>query len=445
MPPPTEASTTSSASSRCRRSCICCACFISFWMFITLLGRSSAGARRFATLPPKMSSTAWTRRSSTGWYRRSASGPRLGRRVRGGAGARGRPLALAGGPPADAGECRPPEGARPPRAARAARRFEIRAAVARRRERSASSRCSSSTSRPSSCRSRAGPSTGGECRPPAPRARPGRSNRLAGRRRARRGGHRPGRRRAAPRRAPAWAARRRAARRSRRRVAALAAPHDRLSGEQLLQQAQQVLVAGRRGEGGERGGASSGQVDRAPAAAAQRQVQGVAAVGEELAVDAARVPALVLELAAGAEPPPPSPATIAASRSWSSAVSRPPRRRAASSSSMRCRRRRWRAGRAAPPSRARCPRRRGRSGAGRPRGAIPSASQMGARWAATSSAGTRRKWNSWQRERMVAGTASASVVAKTKTRCGGGSSTILSRASKAWRDRRWISSSTTTL
>ena len=76
---------------------------------------------------------------------------------------------------------------------------------------------------------------------------------------------------------------------------------------------------------------------------------------------------------------------------------------------------------------------------------IASDSQIVRRWAASAGDGTRRKWNSWQRDRMVAGTASISVVAKMKTRCGGGSSTIFSRASKAWRDRRWISSSTTTL
>ena len=71
--------------------------------------------------------------------------------------------------------------------------------------------------------------------------------------------------------------------------------------------------------------------------------------------------------------------------------------------------------------------------------------QIGAGARASVAALTRRKWNSWQRDRIVAGTASISVVAKMKTRCGGGSSTILSSASNAWRDRRWISSSTTTL
>ena len=76
---------------------------------------------------------------------------------------------------------------------------------------------------------------------------------------------------------------------------------------------------------------------------------------------------------------------------------------------------------------------------------ISSAAAICRAGAETSSEGTRRKWNSWQRERMVAGTASISVVAKMKTRWGGGSSTILSRASKAWRERRWISSITTTL
>ncbi len=77
--------------------------------------------------------------------------------------------------------------------------------------------------------------------------------------------------------------------------------------------------------------------------------------------------------------------------------------------------------------------------------AMDSAAQISRSRPATSGDGTRRKWNSWQRDRMVAGTASISVVAKMKTRWGGGSSTILSRASKAWRDRRWTSSSTTTL
>ena len=47
---------------------------------------------------------------------------------------------------------------------------------------------------------------------------------------------------------------------------------------------------------------------------------------------------------------------------------------------------------------------------------MPSAALSRRRWATTTGAGTRRKWYSWQRDRMVAGTASISVVAKMKTR-----------------------------
>ena len=159
-----------------------------------------------------------------------------------------------------------------------------------------------------------------------------------------------------------------------------------------------------------------------------------------------RVPALVLDPRDGLGDAGRSPPRIAASSCSKSAVSRPPRRRMASSSAMLPAPKvaswssRATASRTLPsPARAIKPERRRRS----PRSPRPRRSCRAG--AATTSEGTRRKWNSWQRERMVAGTASISVVAKMNTRWGGGSSMILSRASKAWRERRWISSITTTL
>ena len=52
----------------------------------------------------------------------------------------------------------------------------------------------------------------------------------------------------------------------------------------------------------------------------------------------------------------------------------------------------------------------------------------------------RRKSKRWQRERMVAGILCASVVASTKTTCGGGSSSVFSRALKASLVSMWTSS-----
>ena len=52
----------------------------------------------------------------------------------------------------------------------------------------------------------------------------------------------------------------------------------------------------------------------------------------------------------------------------------------------------------------------------------------------------RRKSKRWQRDRMVAGILWTSVVASTKTTCGGGSSRVLRRALKASLVSMWASS-----
>ena len=52
----------------------------------------------------------------------------------------------------------------------------------------------------------------------------------------------------------------------------------------------------------------------------------------------------------------------------------------------------------------------------------------------------RRKSNRWQRERIVAGTFCGSVVAKMNLTCGGGSSSVFSRALKAAVVSMWTSS-----
>ena len=52
----------------------------------------------------------------------------------------------------------------------------------------------------------------------------------------------------------------------------------------------------------------------------------------------------------------------------------------------------------------------------------------------------RRKLKRWHRDRMVSGTSWTSVVAKTKTTRGGGSSRVLRRALKAAVDNMWTSS-----
>ena len=50
-----------------------------------------------------------------------------------------------------------------------------------------------------------------------------------------------------------------------------------------------------------------------------------------------------------------------------------------------------------------------------------------------------------QRDSTVTGTFCGSVVASTKTTCGGGSSSVFSMALKAWVDSMWTSSMTKTL
>ena len=74
----------------------------------------------------------------------------------------------------------------------------------------------------------------------------------------------------------------------------LAAPHQLLALEQLVEQAQQVLVAGSLGQRRQLLGVLGRQVEPL-GIGADRGVQRVAAVGEELVVDVARVPALVLD------------------------------------------------------------------------------------------------------------------------------------------------------
>jgi len=69
-----------------------------------------------------------------------------------------------------------------------------------------------------------------------------------------------------------------------------------------------------------------------------------------------------------------------------------------------------------------------------------SASQIFFRCAAMSRVGMLRKSNRWHRERMVAGSRSASVVAKMNFTCSGGSSRVLRRALKASLVSMWTSS-----
>ena len=69
-----------------------------------------------------------------------------------------------------------------------------------------------------------------------------------------------------------------------------------------------------------------------------------------------------------------------------------------------------------------------------------SALQIAFRCAAMSRVGMLRKSNRWQRERIVAGIFSGSVVAKMNLTCGGGSSSVLSSALKASRVIWWTSS-----
>ncbi len=63
---------------------------------------------------------------------------------------------------------------------------------------------------------------------------------------------------------------------------------------------------------------------------------------------------------------------------------------------------------------------------------------------ATLRSGTRAKSKRCVRERIVSGSFCGSVVAKTNTRCGGGSSSVFSSAAKASPESWWISSMMTT-
>ncbi len=58
----------------------------------------------------------------------------------------------------------------------------------------------------------------------------------------------------------------------------------------------------------------------------------------------------------------------------------------------------------------------------------------------TAGVGMRRRSKRWQRETMVGVTLCGSVVARTKMMCGGGSSSVLSRAFSALWVSMWTSS-----
>ncbi len=64
---------------------------------------------------------------------------------------------------------------------------------------------------------------------------------------------------------------------------------------------------------------------------------------------------------------------------------------------------------------------------------------------ASSAAEMRRRSKRWQRDSTVIGTLRISVVAKMKAMCGGGSSSVFSRALKAWVVSMWTSSRMNTL
>ena len=65
---------------------------------------------------------------------------------------------------------------------------------------------------------------------------------------------------------------------------------------------------------------------------------------------------------------------------------------------------------------------------------------MRVKCSASISAGMRRRSKRWQRDSTVTGTFWTSVVAKMNFTCGGGSSSVLSNALKAFFDSMWTSS-----
>ena len=70
----------------------------------------------------------------------------------------------------------------------------------------------------------------------------------------------------------------------------------------------------------------------------------------------------------------------------------------------------------------------------------PSVVQIPARCLASVSLSTRRSSNRWQRDSTVIGTLRISVVAKMNLACGGGSSTVFSKAFHALAESMWTSS-----
>ena len=70
----------------------------------------------------------------------------------------------------------------------------------------------------------------------------------------------------------------------------------------------------------------------------------------------------------------------------------------------------------------------------------PSFCAMLARCFISTSASTRRRSKRWQRDSTVTGTLRISVVAKMNLACGGGSSSVFSKALNAAVDSMWTSS-----
>ena len=72
--------------------------------------------------------------------------------------------------------------------------------------------------------------------------------------------------------------------------------------------------------------------------------------------------------------------------------------------------------------------------------ATPSARAISSRRPRTSGSVSIRKSKRWQRDRIVSGMRLGSVVARMKTTCGGGSSSVFSSPLKAAFDSMWTSS-----